>query len=235
MLKLAFFLPNTLGYQDRIKVLKELSWEDIDVTLIIGSMDKYILSEGYDNFRIVSAEFVSGFRILNLIKSYWILRKLHKTHKFDLVHDTFGNFLIYFLTTFRNSKRPVYISSFYALEKWRIENIWKPSGHNRLELLFRRSTRRTFMGELIQSIMGKICDYIVVQAPGLVERLLLYENLPHRKVKVLTNSVDVNYWKPVCNPDKSPPCSNEIRKILYIPQRSMDGIDASLGMKTVLE
>ena len=234
MLKLAFFLPNTSGYQDRIEMLKQLSYGDIDVTLIVGLLDKEISSAEYGNFRVFSVGFVSGNRIMNLLKTSWALRRLHKIHEFDLIHDTFGNFLIYFLTTFRKSTRPIYVGSFYALEKWRVENIWKPSGHNRFDLLFRKSTLRTFIGEFIQSVMGKICDHIVLQAPGLVERLLLYENLSPTRVSVLRNSVDVNYWKPICDLDESPAHRNSSLKILYIPQRSMDGLDSTLEIKGVL-
>ena len=234
MLKLAFFLPNASGYQDRIEMLKKLSYGDIDVTLIVGSLDTDIPSAEYGNFRVFSVGFVPGNRIMNLLKSYWTLRRLHKIHEFDLIHDTFGNFLIYFLTTFRKSCRPIYVCSFYALEKWRVENIWKPSGHNRFALLFRKSTLRTFIGEFIQSAMSKICDHIVLQAPGLVERLLLYENVSPSKVDVLRNCVDVNYWKKIHDSDESLSHRNASLRILYIPQRSMDGLDSTLEIKGVL-
>ena len=73
MLKLAFFLPNASGYQDRIEMLKKLSYGDIDVTLIVGSLDTDISSGEYGNFRVFSVGFVPGNRIVNLLKSYWTL------------------------------------------------------------------------------------------------------------------------------------------------------------------
>ena len=234
MLKLAFFLPNSSGYQDRIDMLKKLSYGDIDVTLIIGLLDRDIPSTESGNFRVVSVGFSPGNRIINLLKTYWALKRLHKMYEFDVIHDTYGNFLIYFFTTFRKSTRPVYVSSFYALEKWRIENVWRPSGRNRFHLLFRKSTLRTFIGEFIQSTLSKICDHVVLQAPGLVERLLMYEDMAPSKVSVLVNSVDVNYWKPTNNQAALSSDSNGLLKILYIPQRAMDGLDSTLEIKDVL-
>ena len=234
MLKLAFFLPNSSGYQDRIDMLKKLSYGDIDVTLIIGLLDRDVPSTDSGNFRVVSVGFSPGNRIINLMKTYWALKRLHKMYEFDVIHDTYGNFLIYFFTTFRKSTRPVYVSSFYALEKWRIENVWRPSGRNRFHLLFRKSTLRTFIGEFIQSKMSKICDHVVLQAPGLVERLLMYEDMPPSKVSVLVNSVDVNYWKPTNNRAELSSFGNGLLKILYIPQRAMDGLDSTLEIRDVL-
>jgi len=234
MLKLAFFLPNSSGYQDRIDMLKKLSYGDIDVTLIIGLLDRDIPSTESGNFRVVSVGFSPGNRIINLLKTYWALKRLHKMYEFDVIHDTYGNFLIYFFTTFRKSTRPVYVSSFYALEKWRIENVWRPSGRNRFHLLFRKSTLRTFIGEFIQSKMSKICDHVVLQAPGLVERLLMYEDVPPSKVSILANSVDVNYWKPTNNRAALSSDTNGLLEILYIPQRAMDGLDSTLEIRDVL-
>ena len=53
-------------------------------------------------------------------------------------------------------------------------------------------------------------------------------------MSVLRNSVDVNYWKPICDLDESPAHRNSSLKILYIPQRSMDGLDSTLEIKGVL-
>ena len=234
MLKLAFFLPKSSGYQDRIDMLKKLSYSDIDVTLIIGLLDRDIPSRESGNFRVVSVGFSPGNRIINLLKTYWVLKRLHKMYEFDVIHDTYGNFLIYFFTTFRKSTRPVYVSSFYALEKWRIENVWRPSGRNRFQLLFRKSTLRTFIGEFIQSKLSKICDHVVLQAPGLVERLLMYEHMSPSKVSVLENSVDVNYWKPTNKRAELSSLGNGLLKILYIPQRAMDGLDSTLEIRDVL-
>lgn len=234
MLKLAFFLPNSSGYQDRIDMLKKLSYSDIDVTLIVGSLDRYVPGTESENFRVVSVGFSPGNRIINLLKTYRVLKKLHKMYEFDVIHDTYGNFLIYFFTTFRKSSRPIYVSSFYALEKWRVENIWRPSGRNRFHLLFRKSTLRTFIGEYIQSKMSKICDHVVLQAPGLVERLLTYEELAPSKISVLANSVDVDYWKPNNSQSELSSRSSGLLKILYIPQRSMDGLDSTLEIRDVL-
>ena len=69
MLKLAFFLPNSSGYQDRIDMLKKLSYGDIDVTLIIGLLDIDIPSTESGNFRVVSVGFSPGNRIINLLKT----------------------------------------------------------------------------------------------------------------------------------------------------------------------
>ena len=70
MLKLAFFLPKSSGYQDRIDMLKKLSYSDIDVTLIVGSLDRDISSTESENFRVVSVGFSPGNRIVNLLKTY---------------------------------------------------------------------------------------------------------------------------------------------------------------------
>ena len=191
---IVFFLPNINSYLDRVNTLKALSCHGNKVTLILGSHDTNIDFQTSEDLKVINAKFISGQKPLNLLKAYRVVHRINKDDPIDIVHDTFGNLILYFLLNFMKSKRPIFLTSFYALDRWRINEVWNSYGYNFFDLLKTSSNRRMLAGSFIQSILVKICDYVVLQAPGLISRFETYYLDQSSKIKLIPNSVDTDFW-----------------------------------------
>lgn len=212
-MNIVFFLPNINSYLDRVKTLKRLSGKGHNMTLILGSYyssDKWIDSE---NFNVINAGFIPGQRPLNLIRAYKALRHVNSEKSIDIIHDTFGNFLLYFIFNFMKKNRPVFITSFYALDKWRIKNVWNPTGQNFFDLLKTSSNRRMLAGSFVQSFLTRICDHVILQSTGLRERFEKYYLNETSKIRIVPNSVDTDFWTPK---NKSEFLKDGKVKLLYV-------------------
>ena len=168
---------------------------------------------GLENFNAINAGFISGQRPLNLIRAYKALRRVNSEKSIDIIHDTFGNFLLYFLFNFMKKNRPVFITSFYALDKWRIKNVWNPIGQNFFDLLKTSSDRRMLAGSFVQSFLTKICDHVILQSSGLRERFEKYYLNKTSKIRIIPNSVDIDFWTPK---NKSEFLKDGKIKLLYV-------------------
>ena len=210
---IVFFLPNINSYLDRVNTLKALSSNTCRVTLILGFYDRDTGFKSSKNFRIISAKFISGQKPLNLLRAYRVLNKINRANPVDIVHDTFGNFILYFLFNFIKSKRPIFITSFYALDKWRINKVWNSYGYNFYDLLRTASNRRMMAGGIIQSLLVKICDHVVLQAPGLINRFEVYYPTQSSKIKIIPNSVDTDFWN---SEDRADFTNTKPLKLLYV-------------------
>jgi len=212
-MNIVFFLPNINSYLDRVKTLKRLSDKGHNMTLILGSYDSWDKSLDSENFNAINAGFISGQRPLNLIRAYKALRRVNSEKSIDIIHDTFGNFLLYFLFNFMKKNRPVFITSFYALDKWRIKNVWNPIGQNFFDLLKTSSDRRMLAGSFVQSFLTKICDHVILQSSGLRERFEEYYLNKTSKIRIIPNSVDIDFWTPK---NKSEFLKDGKIKLLYV-------------------
>ena len=212
-MNIVFFLPNINSYLDRVKTLKRLSDKGHSMTLILGSYDSWDKSLDSENFNAINAGFISGQRPLNLIRAYKALRRVNSEKSIDIIHDTFGNFLLYFLFNFMKKNRPVFITSFYALDKWRIKNVWNPIGQNFFDLLKTSSDRRMLAGSFVQSFLTKICDHVILQSSGLRERFEKYYLNKTSKIRIIPNSVDIDFWTPK---NKSEFLKDGKIKLLYV-------------------
>ena len=196
LMNIVFFLPNINSYLDRVKTLKRLSDKGHSMTLILGSYDSRDKLLDSENFNAINAGFIPGQRPLNLIRAYKALSRVNSEKSIDIIHDTFGNFLLYFLFNFMKKDRPVFITSFYALDKWRIKNVWNPIGQKFFDLLKTPSGRRMLAGSFVQSFLTKICDHVILQSPGLRERFEKYYLNETSKIRIVPNSVDTDFWVP---------------------------------------
>ena len=205
-------------------MLNEVSELTGKVTLLLGRND---MPNGFpksNSLELVDAKFVRGWRLLNLWRTAKALSKLGHV---DVIHDTFGNLLIPFIRAYKKKDRPVFVTSFYALERWRIDNVWKTQGYNTISLLLNQSGRRMYLGAITQFLMSKFADYVVLQSPGLIQRLAESIHISQDKVRVITNSVNTDFWTPGVSEYSRQ--ENNFR-LLYI-----GGLDNSHGLISILK
>ena len=174
-------------------MLNEVSELTGKVTLLLGRNDVPYDFPKSNALEFVDAKFVRGWRPINLWRT---AKTLSKVGPVDVIHDTFGNFLMPFLRAYKRKNRPVLVTSFYALERWRIDNVWKTQGYNTISLLLNQSGRRMYLGAITQFLMSKFADHVVLQSPGLIQRLAESIHISQDKVRVITNSVNTDFWTP---------------------------------------
>lgn len=197
------------------------------VTLFLGINDGNVDGGDFERFTVCEVGFIRGFKLLNLVKAMLVVRGVYLSKGLDVVHDTSGNLILYFVLARVRKYSCLLVSSFFTLERWRIENVWKPAGYSTFSLVTNPTTARMLLGSWFQGMISKLADRIVLQAPGLVSRLTRYCDIDPKYISVLTNNVDTCYWRPV---GKDVPTGKPgPRKLLYV-----GGLDHTRGLFSVL-
>jgi glycosyltransferase involved in cell wall biosynthesis len=222
-MKVIFYIPDPARYKDRILLLREISNNIDDIYLIIGVNPESIKHLSSPHFHIESVYLSPGHRLSNMIKIYHRANQLIKRHNIEIIHDTFGNFILFALLHWR-WRRIHLCASFFSSEAWRIRNVWMKYGI--LRLLGSRQTITMFYGAVLQFVICHLFDAIIVQAPGLINRINKYTNISIEKFHVLSNNVDTTFW---C-PGKSRSVPGEKIKLLFV-----GGIDHSRGVFLLLD
>ncbi len=220
-----FFIPNSNTYVDRIKTLKAAAELVGKITVLVGVDDCLEKIENSEVFFMKSVGFKPGDRFGNILKAS---RQVASLNDVDVIHDTFGNLMITFITQRLKDDRPVLLSSFYALDRWRINHVWKNQGYKIKDLIFTRSGLRMYLGALSQYFMARLSDFVILQAEGLVEPYTESVGMANSSVKVITNSVDTNYWTPL--PKRVNNDCKDILKLVFV-----GGLDDSHGLFPILK
>lgn len=189
MVRALFFLPNISGYVDRVSMLKEVSTGLDNLTLLVGMKDANVDTAGYDRFSIVDSGFRRGWLPRNMWRASRIAKKMVKEAGADVVHDTFGMLLPLFWRK-RRGNAAWHLTSLHNLVAWRSRHVW--SHLSTLDLL--RNHRSAYYMRWVERQICLRADRVVLQAPGLVDRLLEDVPVPRERVSVLLNSVDTEYW-----------------------------------------
>ena len=224
MVRALFFLPNVRGYPDRVSLLKEVSTGLESLTLLVGQMDADVDTAGYDRFAVVDAGFRRGWLPWNMWRASRMAEKMVGEAAVDVVHDTFGALLPLF---WRKRRHPSawYLTSLYNLVAWRSRHVW---GQLSTWYLLRQN-KSMFFKRWIERQICLSADQVVLQAPGLVDRLLEDVPIPRGRVRVLSNSVDTEYWSPG-NPPRERLTDPDVCRLLFV-----GGIDYSRGIFALIE
>tara|TARA_Y100000588_G_C14230434_1_gene915034 strand:+ start:859 stop:2034 length:1176 start_codon:yes stop_codon:yes gene_type:complete len=224
-LRVAFFLPSVDGYRDRLRLLTEISNHVEEFTLIVGHEDSYVESQYFKNFRVLEVGFRRGIRPYNMLLASGTAEKLIKENGVNLVHDTFGTLLPLFRK--KNSYPNVkFVTSVFGPVGWRLRKVF--NDHSNFKLLTNKMTRNMFVNRWIEKSICRYADRVIVQAPGLVQRMVETVNIPPDKVGVLTNNVDTEFWYPL-------PAGNHRSDEGVITLLYAGGIDRTRGIFVLLD
>ena len=224
-LRVAFFLPSVDGYRDRLRLLTEISNHVEEFTLIVGHEDSYVESQYFKNFRVLEVGFRRGIRPYNMLLASGTAEKLIRENGVNLVHDTFGTLLPLFRKKY-SYPDVKFVTSVFGPVGWRLSNVF--NDYSKFNLLTNKMTRNMFVNRWIEKSICKYADRVIVQAPGLTQRMVETVNVPHDKVSVLTNNVDTEFWCPSPAGNHGP-CDGVIT-LLYA-----GGIDRSRGIFVLLD
>ena len=224
MVRALFFLPSISRYPDRVSLLKEVSTGLDSLTLLVGQKDADVDTAGYARLSVVDAGFRRGWLPWNMWRASRLAEEMVREAGVDVVHDTFGALL----PLFRRKRRypgAWYVTSLYNLVAWRSRHVW---GHLSTWYLLRH-TKSMFFKRWIERQICLSADEVVLQAPGLVDRLLEDVPIPRKRVRVLSNSVDTEYWNRRNPPREARTAQDECR-LLFV-----GGIDYSRGIFALIE
>jgi len=222
-----FFLPSIAAYRDRVQLMMEVSRGLRSLTLVVGIVDQEIDTSDYPAFEIVDAGFKPRQRPLNLWKVNRLISRLISERSVDIVHDTFGNLIP---LMFRKSRYPgvTFLTSLFQNEGWRLKYVWGDVPLHRK--LFSWSTATMYMNRLFERAVIKRSDYVIVQAPRLIERVTEFNDVPTSKIRILTNNVDVDEWSPLSDSSAPTHSGSEDLQILFV-----GGIGRTRGVPTMID
>ena len=149
------------------------------VVLVTSAMDVPPAEIGIEDLEVVEAPKRGRYPGSTAVAASRAVGKLLRDGRFNVVHDTFAHLLPLFWCRRRHAGQ-VFVTSLYMIAEWELRRwIW-PRYHVRT--LTHRSLRLWFLRVLTQRAIIRATDSVVVQAPGLVDRLT--ECVPSARSKV---------------------------------------------------
>ena len=224
--RVLFFLPSLGAYRDRVQLLMEVSRGVERLVLLVGVADAGLDASGYNHFRLVEVGFRRGLRPLNMLRSRVLAARLIRSESINVVHDTFCT-LLPLLFAKRRYRGVRFCASTFVDMAWRLRYVW---GDTPLWRKLRSRGKLTmYVNRLLERMWVARADRVIVQAPGLVPRLLESNRIPESRVAVVTNNVDVNRWAPADRAREARSQSGPLRMLF------LGGIGPTRGAPAMLE
>lgn len=188
-IRLLFYLPTVSNYQDRMKLIYEIS-KNTELTVLLVS--KWDLPEELkpeaDNFKIYECRSNSDLIQNAYFRASMMANKLMKEYRFNIIHDTFSHLLAFFL--FNRQKQIHFLSSFYNLALYDFKHVLYPE-YNWWKILLSKDLRNCMLRFMTQTWMTKLAQKIILQAPGLVERFSSVYPDKASKVSWIPNNLEL--------------------------------------------
>ena len=206
-IRLIFYLPNLSAYRDRAHLIGQIAGIIGKAVLVTSKLDIDPDEINLDSrLRVVELPKGRRFPGRTLFAASRVVGDLLREYNFNIVHDTFGHLLPLFLCKYRFPDF-IFITSLYNLAEWDFRKfIWPRYGMKSFKY---RDLRLLMMRLPIQREICSLADYIVVQAPELIDRLVKYIPISSSKVVWLPN----NITECSINQDSSPAFMNKEQKI----------------------
>ena len=174
-----FYLPSLSAYRDRANLVAHIARRAGRGVLVTSRLDVAPAEIGVEDLEVVEAPKRGGYPGSAAIAASGAVGRLLRGGDFNVVHDTFGHLIPLF---WRRRRHPgqVFVTSLYQIAEWDLRRqIWPTYRWRTLTQV----NLRTFPPRaLVQRAVCGAADCVVVQAPGLVDRLA--EHLPHIRSKV---------------------------------------------------
>lgn len=183
-LRVAFFLPSLPSYRNRAHMVSEIA-ERVDegVLLTLDRGDEAVdLEPALDVVEVPGSDLPGG----NQFRASRRMADLVRNRDLDLVHDTFGS-LAPLLLWSRRFPGTTFVTSQYILAEWELRRAFLPRyGWHKI---YHEDVRRWIRRSILQRLAVHKADHVVLQAPGLVDRLTEIVSVPRSKVSWIPNSV----------------------------------------------
>jgi len=207
-IRFIFYLPTLSAYRDRANLVGHIARRVGRGVLVTSRLDAELDERGVEGLEVVEVQKRRRYPFSTAIEASRAVGRLLQDGDFNVVHDTFAHLLPLF---WRRRRHPdqVFVTSLYNLAEWELRR-WLP--HYRLRFLTNRNLRFWALRPLTQRAIIRAADSVVVQAPGLVDRLV--ECVPGARGKVTWIPNNVVGQQPEGQPGGRPG-EQEIR-LLYV-------------------
>jgi len=185
-IRFIFYLPNLSAYRDRANLVGHIARKVGRGVLVTSRADVPAAEIGIQDLEVVEVAPGGRFPGRTALAASRAVGKLLRDHDYNVVHDTFGHLLPLF---WRRRRHPgqAFVTSLYILAEWDLRRwIW-PRYHMRA--LTHPNLRLSLMRALSQRSIIRASDTVVVQAPGLVDRLVEFVPSARGKVTWIPNNV----------------------------------------------
>lgn len=186
-IRLIFYLPNLNSYRDRAHLIGQIANRIGKAVLVTSKLDMEPEEIGIDS-KLEIVELPRGVRFpgRTAFAASRVVEELVKNYHINIVHDTFGHLLPLFFRRHRFSGC-IFITSQYILSEWDFRHFIWP--RYRIHSVKYRDLRLWMMRIPLQRMIFSLADCIVLQAPGLINRLVQHLPAYRTKIEWLPNSI----------------------------------------------
>jgi glycosyltransferase involved in cell wall biosynthesis len=219
-ISLLFYLPNVSSYRDRTDLIINISKFTLKTTLVVSNYDINI--KYYSNFQIIEVPHGIRFPGSTTLRASWFVWQLLNKNEYNIIHDTFARLfpLFIFKKLFKTTK---FVTSLYILSEWDFKNYFWP--RYKYKNIYFSDLRSVLVRIFTQRIICNLADYVILQAPGLIDRLVDASKIYKKKIVWLQNNVSNLRISNAIHP------SNKKIKLLFIgPLSHGKGGDIILGI-----
>ena len=190
-IRLVFYLPNLNSYRDRAHLIGQIANRIGKAVLVTSKLDMEPEEIGIDS-KLEVVELPRGVRFpgRTAFAASRVVEDLVKNYHINIVHDTFSHLLPLF---FRRHRFPgcIFITSQYILSEWDFRHFIWP--RYRIHSVKYRDLRLWMLRIPLQRMIFSLADCIVVQAPGLIDRLVQHIPVHRTKIECLPNSISGSF------------------------------------------
>jgi len=192
-IRFIFYLPNLRSYLDRVDMIGKIADKVGRGVLVTSRIDADLLEPVSQNLEVIEVPGGRGYPGRTAMAASGTVGNLLDSDDFNIVHDTFAHLAPLF---YRRRKHPdqVYLTSFYLLAEWDLRRwVWPNYGRRTFTNM---NLRQWIFRTISQRIVARAADSIVVQAPGLVDRVAEINSNARPKLTWLPNNVVVEETSP---------------------------------------
>jgi len=198
-IRFVFYLPSLNAYRDRAQMIAQMARRVDRGVLVTSRIDVEPSELDIEGLEIVEARKSMRFPGATAFAASGAVSRILRGGNFNIVHDTFGHLLPLFAQRWRH-RNQVHLTSLYSLVEWDLRNTLWPD--YKLRTVTHPNLRTWYSRTAIQLATIGLADAVVVQAPGLKERLAESISRPGRKTYSIANNVIPP--DPVVSPLESP-------------------------------
>ena len=185
-IRFIFYLPNLHSYLDRVDLIQRLAEKVGRGVLVTLRADAEIRGLRPGKLELVVVPGGKRFPGRSAIAASRTVGRLLRENDFNVVHDTFGHLSPLF---WRRRRHPgqVFLTSFFSLCEWDLRRwVWPIYGMRTITNL---NLRQWIYRTVSQRVVARVSDSVVVQAPGLVDRVSEINRDARPKLTWIPNNV----------------------------------------------
>jgi len=192
-IRFIFYLPNLKNYLDRVFMISKLAKSVGTGILVTSKIDIDLNKYSFTSLRIIAVP--EGVKLFGatMFRASKLVASIIRKENINIIHDTFGHLLPLFIFRFRFT-RCKFVTSLYNVALWDLKNLILPR-YGWLIVCTNKDLVYYLHRVLTQAITCYFADYIVLQAPKLIDRLLKYHKLKSTKITYIPNNIELELYE----------------------------------------